>query len=329
MPAIPSLGTPAAVALVLALMVAEAPSASAQERWPARRVTLVVPFGAGSITDVLARMMADHYKDALGQPFIVENRGGAGGTLGANAVARAAPDGYTLLYGGNTTHSAAPAFMRSVPYDPLKDFTPIARIARYSSVLVSNPMLPFRTIQEMVGFARANPGKLTYGHGNSTGQIVGETMKKRLGLDIARLAYPSTAPAMVDVLSGTTQLMIADIVQTRQHMQEGGKLVALATLAKPRSALMTDVPTLHETVMPGFEVLPWVGLFGPPGLPAEVVQRMAAATDQFGKRADTAQRLGNLSAEPFFAGSGELVAYVRDDMPRWAAAAREAGIDVQ
>jgi hypothetical protein len=161
-------------ALSLAFMVL---AASAQDKWPSRRVTIVVPFAAGSNTDACARLLADLLRDIYGQPFIVENRGGAGGTLGANAVAKSAPDGYTLLMAGNTSLSAAPALFKNVPYDPIKEFTAIARAGRFSSVIVATTEQPFRTMQEFVTYAKANPGKLSYGHGNSTGHIVGEAIK--------------------------------------------------------------------------------------------------------------------------------------------------------
>ena len=312
---------------IAAALLAVSPAA-AQEAWPARRVTMIVPFGVGSTTDALARYLSELYKDLLGQPFIVENRGGAGGTLGGNAVARAAPDGYTILVGGNTTHSAAPALVKNVPYDPVKDFTPIARFGKLASVLVTNPQQPFRNMQELVAHAKANPGKLTYGHGNSTGQIAGEAIKKRLGLDIARLAYTTTAQGTTDVLTNNIQVMVGDMISGPQLIA-AGKLVALATFALQRSALMPNVPTLHETVMPGFEVLPWTGVFGPAGLPAEVVRKMADATQRILARPDAVERLGALGTEPFFAGPEELAAYVVADLPRWAAHAKEAGIEAQ
>src|SRR5262245_9773188 len=163
----------------LLALLALASQGAAEETWPSRRVTLVVPFGAGSSTDVLARYIADNFQKTFGQPFIVENRGGAGSTLGANAVAKAAPDGYTLLMGGNSSHSAAPAFFKSLPYDPVKDFTAIARVGKWASVVVTNSVQPYRTIKDMVTYAKTNQGKVTYGHGNSTGQMVLEAIKKR------------------------------------------------------------------------------------------------------------------------------------------------------
>jgi len=316
--------------LGLAALTATAthPPAAAQDAWPTRHVTLVVPFGAGSTTDALARYLSELFKEAIGQAFIVENRGGAGGTLGAHAVVKAAPDGYTLLMGGNTTHSAAPALFKSLAYDPVKDFTPIARIGRYSSVLVTNPRQPFRTMQEFVAHVKANPGKITYGHGNSTGQIAGETLKKRLGLDMARLSYASTAPGMTDVLTNNIQMMVGDMITSPQHI-ETGKLIPLATIAIERSSLMPSVPTIHETVVPGFEILPWVALFGPAGLPAGIVKKLETATEQIIKRPDSPKRFAALGTELFYASGKDLGAFVTADLPKWRAGAKEAGIEPQ
>ena len=314
-------------ALYASLSIALLPlAASAQDQWPSRRVTLVVPFGAGSNTDALARWMSEHFRDILGQPFIVENRGGAGGTLGAGYVAKAAPDGYTFLYGGNTTHSGAPALIKNVPYDPAKDFTPVARIGKFSSVIVSSPAIPVRTMPELVAYTKANPGKLSFGHGNASGHIVGEAIKKRLGLDIARVPYTTVAQAITDVLANNTQLVIADLMTGPPQVQ-AGKLVALATILTDRSALMPEVPTLAETVMPGFEVRGWTALFAPPGLPAPITSRMADAIETIVNRPDAAARMGALGTERWFAPGDVLGAWVKEDVPRWAAHAREAGIN--
>ena len=316
-------------AMSVAGLLAAAPTvADAQEKWPARRVTLIVPFGPGTTTDANGRLFAEHLKELLGQPFIVENRAGAGSSLGAQAVAKAAPDGYTLLVGGNSSQTAAPAMIKNVAYDPIKDFTPIARIGKYPSVVATTPGQPFKTIQELVAYARANPGKLTYGHGNSTGQITGETLKKRLGIDMVRLAYTSNPPAVTDLLGGSIQLMVPDFLIGLPNI-EAGKIVPLAVIMLERSPSLPNVPTLAETVMPGFEVLPWVGLLGPAGLPPEVVKTAADAVAAIMARPDIKARLANTGTEPFYASSAEFAAFIAADVPRWAAAAKEAGIEPQ
>jgi tripartite-type tricarboxylate transporter receptor subunit TctC len=311
------------LACAMSIMVS---AAWAQDNWPSRRVTIVVPFAAGSNTDACARLLADLLRDIYGQPFIVENRGGAGGTLGANAVAKAAPDGYTLLMAGNTSISAAPALFKIVPYDPIKDFTAIARVGRFSSLLVTTPQQPFRTMQELVAYAKANPGKLSYGHGNSTGHIVGETIKKRTGIDMARVPYTATPAAMTDLIGGRTQMVVSDLLSGLPQVQ-AGRVVPLATVFLERN--LPDVPTLNETVMPGFEVLAWLGLFGPADMPAEIVRTLSDNLRTIFARSDIAARIGTMGIDPFYAPSEATAAFIRADLPKWKEMAREAGIEPQ
>ena len=315
-----------ALACALSIMV---PAATAQEKWPSRRVTIVVPFAAGSNTDACARLVAELLRDIYGQPFIVENRGGAGGTLGANVVAKSAADGYTLLMAGNTSLSAAPALLKTVPYDPIKDFTPIAprrqvllRADRHHSTQ------PFRTMQEFVSYAKANPGKLSYGHGNSTGHIVGEAIKKRTGIDMARVPYTATPAAITDLIGGRTQMVVSDLLSGIPQIQ-AGKAVALATIFRERSTLVPDVPTLHETVMPGFEVLPWLGLLGPANMPPDAVKLLSDNLRTILARPDVVARIATMGIEPYYAPSEEMEAFIKADMPKWQEMAREAGIDPQ
>ncbi len=302
--------------------------AAAQEKYPSRRITLVVPFGAGSVTDATARLLGEHFKNALGQPVIVENRGGAGGTLGANAAARAVPDGYTLLLGGNTTHTAAPALLKHVPYDPIKDFTPIGRIGAFPSVMVTNLKQPFATIEGLVDHAKANPGTLTYGHGNSTGQITGETMKRRLGLDIARLPYSSNTQVVTDVLSNHIQFMIVDYVNGMPHIQ-AGSLKPLATLRHQRSPALPNVPTLGEAVVPGYQIVPWVGLFGPAGLPGDVVELLSTTLGRILAMPEVAQRITGMGTELWYQPAQAFARFIVEDQPTWLDLVRNAGLEAQ
>lgn len=316
-----------AAAAVLSATAMAVPAA-AQDKWPSRRITLVVPFGPGSVTDAMARLIADGLKDPLGQPVIVENRAGAGGILGASNVWKADADGYTLLMGGNTTHSAAPALYKNVPYDPIKDFTPIARLVRFSSVFVTNPQQPFRTVQEFVAFAKANPGKLSCGHGNATGHITCETVKQRLGLDMARVPYTSVPPGMTDLISNNIPLMVPDFLSGVPQVR-AGKAIPLAVVMRDRSPLLPDVPTFNETVIKDFEVLPWSGMFGPAGLARETTARLS---DEIGKllgRPEFARRLQDTGGEPFYLAAGPFADYVKADMPVWAGHAKTAGIQPQ
>src|SRR5580693_393034 len=186
----------------LTLLLAAGATPAFAEDYPSRPVTILTPFAAGSATDTAARLIGKYLQDSLGQPFIVENRDGAGGMIAAEAVARAVPDGYTILLTSNSTHSAAPALYKTVPYDPIKDFTPIARVGSFPSVIVVNPSVKVNTIGELVAYAKANPGKLSYGHGNSTGYVVGEAFKHEANLDIVRVAYRSVPAGVTDLISG-------------------------------------------------------------------------------------------------------------------------------
>ncbi len=219
----------------------------------------------GSATDTAARLIGKYLQDSLGQPFIVENRDGAGGMIAAEAVARAAPDGYTILLTSNSTHSAAPALFKTVPYDPIKDFTPIARVGSLPSFIAVTPDLPVKTIQEFVAYAKANPGKI---------RITTETFKRRLNLDITPVAYRSNPAAVTDLMAGHMQMGVPDF-STGLPMLKAEKIRPLAVLTKERDPTLPDVPTLNETVMPGYDLLAWTGIFGPAGMPQKAVDTLA------------------------------------------------------
>ena len=208
------------------------PHADAQT-YPTRPVTIITPFAAGSVTDATARAIAAHLQETLGQTFIVENRAGAGGMPAASAVAKAAPDGHTLLITTNSTHSAAPGLFKSVPYDPIKDFTPVARIGSFPSLIAANPNLPFKSMQELVAYAKANPGKLSIAHGNSTGHITIEALKQRTKIDLARVPYRSNPAAITDLIAGHIPLMVPDF-GTALPQLKAQKIRPLAV--SPRSA---------------------------------------------------------------------------------------------
>jgi tripartite-type tricarboxylate transporter receptor subunit TctC len=228
--------------LILALSAAQASA----EPYPTRTITIITPFAAGSVTDAAARMIGQSLQDALGQSVVVENRAGAGGLPAANAVARAKPDGYTLFFTTNSTHSAANGLYKSVPYDPIKDFTPIARIGSFPSFVAVNPELPVNSIGELMSYAKANPGKLSYGVGNSTGHIAGETIKKRTGTDIVRVNYRSNPAVVTDLIAGHIPMAIPDF-NTGLPQLKTQKVRALAVLTKERNRVLPDVPTLSET----------------------------------------------------------------------------------
>jgi tripartite-type tricarboxylate transporter receptor subunit TctC len=310
-------------ACMLALLAA---SAAAAQDYPARTVTIVVPFGPGSVTDAAARLLAQGLQEALGHPFIVENKAGGGGLIAANSVAHATADGYTLLITTNSTHSAAPALFKSVPYDPIKDFAPIARVGSFPSFVAVNPDLPIKTIGDLVAYAKANPGKLAYGHGNSTGQITGEAIKHRTGIDMLRVAYKSNPAAMTDLLAGHIGVMVPDFGGGLPQLH-AGKIRALAVLTRDRNSQLPDVPTLNETVMPGYDVLAWTGMFAPAGTPPALVERLAGALKKVLDNPELKAKFVGAGVETFYTGPREFDAYVKTELVKWTALIKEAGIE--
>jgi tripartite-type tricarboxylate transporter receptor subunit TctC len=296
------------------------------ETYPARPVTIITPFAAGSVTDAAARLIAQSLQESLGQPFVVENRAGAGGLLAASAVARAKNDGYTLLLTTNSTHSAANGLFKSVPYDPIKDFTPIARIGSFPSFVAVNPSQPINSMQELVAYAKAKPGKLSYGVGNSTGQITGETIKKRTGIDVVRVNYRSNPAALTDLIAGHIQVMIPDF-NTGLGQVKAKTIRPLAVLTKDRNPALPDVPTLAETVMPGFDILAWAGMFGPANMPPEAVKAIADNIDKALKRPDVRERFAAAGTDIYWIGPAQFDAFVKSELVKWTAAIKEAGIE--
>ncbi len=316
----------AAGALVLAAALGFAPSALAADAYPTRSVTILTPFAAGSVTDAAARVLAQALQEQLGQTFVVENRAGAGGLLSASAVARAPNDGYTLLLTTNSTHSAANGLFKNVPYDPIKDFTPIARIGSFASFVAVTPDKPYQTMQALVAHAKANPGKLSYGVGNSTSHIVGETLKKRTGTDIVRVPYRSNPAVMTDLLANQIQIMIADF-NTGIPQLKAGKVNALAVLTRDRNPALPDVPTLNETVMPGYHILAWAGMFGPAGMPPEAVKVLAGAIEKALDKPEVRQRFTSSGTDVYWSGPQEFDAFVKSELVSWTAMIKEAGIE--
>jgi tripartite-type tricarboxylate transporter receptor subunit TctC len=308
----------------LGMLVACVAPARADD-YPNRPVTIVIPFTAGSITDTAARIVAERLEKALGQPFVIDNRPGAGGLLAARTVARATPDGYTLLITTNSTHSAAPGLFKNVPYDPINDFTPVARIGSFPSVMAISPSMPVTSMKEFVAYAKANPGKVSYAYGNSTGQITGEAMAKRLGLDMARVAYRSNPEALTALIGGQVSIMALDFSNALPQLATKS-VRPLAVLTKARSATMPDVPTLDETIMPDYDLLAWAGVFGPAALPPEVTRKLSAALESSLNDPEVKARFGKFGIEIFYTGPAAFADYVKTELVKWTALIKEAGI---
>ena len=310
----------------LTLLLAAGATPALAENYPSRPVTILTPFAAGSATDTAARLIGKYLQDSLGQPFIVENRDGAGGMIAAEAVARAAPDGYTILLTSNSTHSAAPALFKTVPYDPIKDFTPIARVGSFPSFIAVTPDLPVKTIQELVAYAKANPGKINAGYGNSTGRITTETFKRRLNLDITPVAYRSNPAAVTDLMAGHVQMGVPDF-STGLPMLKAEKIRPLAVLTKERDPTLPDVPTLNETVMPGYDLLAWTGIFGPAGMPQKAVDTLAKPIEAALSKPEVRDRFRDAGVEIFWIGPAGFSDYVKTELVKWTTLIKSAGIE--
>jgi tripartite-type tricarboxylate transporter receptor subunit TctC len=314
------------VTLCAAFIAAAANPANA--KYPERPVTLIIPFGPGSVSDSAARIVAQYLGQRLGEPIIVESKPGAGGLLAAQTVVRAAPDGYTLFLTTNSTHSAAPGLFKHVPYDQEKDFTPVGRVGGFPSVIVSHPDQPFKTIKEMVAYAKANPGKLSYGHGNSTGQISGEVLKQRTGIDMVRVPYVSNPQAATDLMAGHLPLMVVDFSNGVSNIK-AGKMRPLAVLTLQRASALPDVPTLHETVMPNFDLIAWAGMFGPAKMPPDVVKVLS---DELGKvlaDPEVRRRLEATGAEVEYQSAPQFEKYLKTELVKWTSLIKASGIEPQ
>lgn len=307
--------------------LAGASPASAQSTapYPSRPITIVIPFPAGAGTDAVGRIFASELSGILGQQVVVENKPGANSTIGAQLVARAQPDGYTILLSTNTALSAAPWLMKSVPYDPVKDFTPIARGGNLPFILVVNPKLPFKTVQELVDYAKKHPGKLNYASGNSTGIVAGATLAARAGIDIVHVPYKGTPQATTDLIGGQVDLMFTDVASGMPYVK-AGQIRALAVTTAERSALLPDLPSMIEAGVKDFDLTSWNGYLGPAGMPPEVVNTFNAAINKIVSNPQTKARLAALGFDAFSGSPGDFAAFVTQQVTTWRDLIKGAGI---
>lgn len=303
-----------------------APARPSQGWKPPRTVTIVVPFAAGSGTDAITRILAQQLEPEWGQPVVVENRAGANGSLAASQVARAAPDGLTLMMTTNTPHAANPALMKRLDYDPVGGFTPIARAGNYTFWLVVGEASPVRSLRELLDRARARPGEVTYASGNSTGIVAGATIARMGGVEMTHVPYRSTPPAMTDVIAGRVSCMVVDVSASLGHVREG-RLRALGVTSRERSALVPDVPSLHEAGLPSFNVVAWAGLVGPARMPPEVVASINAVFRRLWERPETVQRLAGIGFEAKTSTPEEFAEFIRGEIAHWGSMVRAAGIE--
>ena len=303
-----------------------APSLAAAQGWPTKPVHILVSSGAGGTADILARMIGERLAPMLGQPVIVENRPGAGGHLGAGLVARAQPDGYTLLMSGSPTHSVGPHLFRRLSYEPMRDVPPVAMVAIAPNLLVTKSSLPVKSLADLVALAREKPGQLTYSSaGNGTsGHLAAELLKSTAKLDMRHVPYKSGPEAVTGVLSGDVDFIFFTVPAVLPQV-EAGKLRALAITSAARSALVPDVPTVAEAGYPGFEVLGWYALFAPRETPKPVVAKLSADIEKIVRSPDIRDKMLQLGAEPRYLSPEQVAAFVAVESPKWGQLIRESG----
>ena len=310
---------------VMALTANPAFSQSAQSSYPSRAITLVVPFPAGSGTDAITRIVATELSSILGQSVVVENKAGGNATIGAQFVARAQPDGYTLLVATNTPLSAAPWLMKSVSYDPIKDFTPIARGGNLPFMLVVNPKLPIQSVQDLVALAKKSPGKMNYASGNSTGIVAGATLGARAGIDVVHVPYKGTPQAMTDVIGGQVDFMFTDFASGAPFVKSG-QLKALSVSSAARSALAPDLASMLEGGVKNFDLVSWNGYVGPANMPPDVVAKLNTAFNQVLSKPNVKARLADLGFDAVSGPQPEFAKFVADQVVLWGELIKGAGI---
>jgi tripartite-type tricarboxylate transporter receptor subunit TctC len=315
--------------LITLCMLAAAGAAAAAETYPSRPVRMLVGFPPGGPTDITARITAQHLTDALGQQVIVDNRPGAGGTLGATILSRATNDGYTIGLCANGEMAISPNLRKKLQYDPLKDFTPISRVGAASLALVVAPGFAAKSVRELVDAAKAKPGALNFASSGtgSTSHLAFELMKTMAAIDIVHVPYKGSGPAMTDVMGGQVQMLITGFSAVAPHVQ-AGKMRLLAVTGGKRLKAMPGTPTIGEAI-PGYEVTSWYGIFGPLGLPKAVVARLHREIAAMAKKDDVADRLVALGIEPEGNTPQALAQQMRQEIAKWAKVIKAAGVPRQ
>ena len=322
-----SLKTVRRLAMALPLSLALTTLASAQAPYPNRNITLVLPFAAGSGTDTTTRLIGKELGVALGVNTVIDNKAGANGSIAASYVARSAPDGYTLFVTTNTTHSANPYLLKTMSYDPVKDFTPIARTGDLPFMLVINPEIPANSVAELIALAKKDPGKFSYASGSSSAIVSGATFARLAGIDLLHVPYKSSPPALTDVIAGRVSMMFVDVPTGLPHVN-GKVLKALAVTTKKRSALLPELPTMDDTVK-GFDITSWQGYLGPANMPKDIVVKLNAEIRKIVERPDIKSQLAERGMEAFSGTPEEFDAFLKEQLVLWEKLIGDAGIEKQ
>jgi tripartite-type tricarboxylate transporter receptor subunit TctC len=317
----------AAVALGSGLLVSV--PAAAQAAYPSKTITMIVPFSAGGTTDILARIVGQALTAELGQSVIIDNRAGAGGNIGGQAAAKSPADGYTLFMGTVGTHAINSTLYKKMPFDPIKDFVPLTRVANVPNLLVANPAQPFKTVKELIAYAKAHPGQLNFGSsGNGSSiHLSGELFKTMAKVDMQHVPYKGSAPAVTDLLGNQIALMFDNMPSAIQHVRSG-KLRAIAVTTAKRSPELPDVPTIAEAGVPGYEATSWFGLFVPAGTPPAVISKLNTAIVKVLAKADIKKKINEQGAEVYSETPEQFSAFIQKESVKWGKVVRESGASV-
>ncbi len=301
-------------------------AAYAQAAFPSKPITIIVPFSAGGTTDILARVVGQFMSTDLGQPVVIDNRAGAGGNIGGQAAARATADGYTIFMGTVGTHAINQALYKKMPFDPIKDFAPLSRVAMVPNLLVANPSQPYKNVKELIAYAKANPGKVNFGSSGSGSSIhlSGELFKQMAGVDMQHVPYRGSAPAVSDLLGGQISIMFDNMPSAIAHVK-GGKLRALAVTTAKRSPA---VPTIAESGVPGYEATSWFGLLAPAGTPAPVIAKLNASILKALANPEVKKKLAEQGAEAAGEKPEQFAAFIAAETAKWGKVVKESGASV-
>ena len=294
-------------------------------QYPNKPIRVIVPFPGGSATDTITRILANSVSQSIGQPLVVENKAGADGAIAGAEVAKAAPDGYTLLMATNSPLAAVPAMKKAPPYDPVADFTPITDVGRYTFFLYVHPSVPAKTFAELIAYAKANPGKLNYATGNTTGIVSFAQIDSLAGIDMVHVPYKGEPAGIADLVAGRVQLMLATPTTGLAHVKDG-RLKAMVTTLSKRSALLPEVPTIAEAGMPQFSITSWAALFGPARMPKDVVERLNREFTSAMGKADVQAAMDKQAFELKPSTPEQLAQFVKEQLESYRRILRAAGV---
>ena len=301
-------------------------AAASAQGYPTRPITIIVPFSAGGTTDILARIVGQGLTTELGQSVIVDNKPGAGGNIGASLAAKAQPDGYTLFMGTVGTHAINQALYKKMPFDPVKDFAPLTRVATVPNLLVAHPSQPFKTVKEVIAYAKAHPGDVTYGSpgSGSSPHVSGALFQSLTGAQITHVPYKGSAPAMSDLLGGQIAVMFDNMPSAIQHVRSG-KLRPIAVTTAKRSPELPDVPTIAEAGVPGYEATSWFGMFAVAGTPKPVLDKLHAALAKVLSQPDVKKKIADQGGDVVVETPEQFAAFIKAETAKWGKVVKESG----